>query len=1131
MAKLPEGFSLVDEPKLPEGFSLVENQGLPEGFSLVEEVDPTFGEVGTGLVTEIAIGEGSKYAGTTAGAAIGTVVLGPGFGTALGAGLGYLSGGITGGIGGSIAAQKAEGRDDISWGRVTADTLLNIIPFGAGKVTKGAKLLPRLVGATLTRGTQGAAISTGAMSIEKGIEEGEFLTPDELLQTAVTGAGLGIGLGATGTILNKSYSKLLNKNSDEINDLYKKGDVDAVTVVDAITGGDPNNRVNRLLNTFTSYVLPSNVIGAKSSEALRRGINETGAAKDIAGRVRKTLDKVYNNLDEKDRRLVDDYIIGKSDALPSSAINLKDTIDESRGLISDAAGKILKLSDEGIIDLDDGFVAAIRRSIDDGSYLTREYRFYEDAKYRPSQASEEKLRQSFIRALKKEGEKNPEAEADKIIQNYYASRKVSDSVKQGMDVLVENNKVFKQRKALDKELREFLGEYKTPGEKFYGTISRLGRIAADQSAASNVAKDLRLSGLAVRLNEIPANMRGDFNPLKINNKVIKQNIGDQREPLYALKETQNSIDQLYGSRITRDTNLLVENAITKLISTTTGLTKFAAVPLAPAAYSPQIFANAFGILGQGMNPFRGFGRGLTVAGNEIFGKGLTLRQMNEYKSLGLVDKNVFVSDIRNAFDKGFSLLPSNKAGRAVGLSAKKIGQFYSAIDTANRISVFENYKVQLRKLITGVNDPKSLNYLDPATFNRLAAELTNSTYQNYDRISPSLRHLSRLGFLNEFVSFLLEFTRTTFNQARLGKSLINGSFANKMKSEYGVNVNKGYAFFQGTKRLAFLSGTLGAATVGIAAWNKSNGFDDKKVRAIKETVAFDWDDTSALVIQDLGDQKVGLVNMGYRMPIADLTTIFEAALGTGTYTEAGSRIFGAVADKFFGRGTINATNFFNAIQNIDPDTGEKISKSPNRLDNIIDQATFYATESFKPGFARDIEKWDDRTAGEKGARYLLGERKVNISFTDGARMKFNNAQDRIRGLRNQYSGEVRKADDIASVYQKNNDTYKANIEEMVKHIDNLRILGVSNDDIFNTLPKNLSKNVKIAALQGLVLDMPVAVSIKGNRLEQTKRYIELIEKMPRDLATKMLKQEVSSKKINRAQLNTIVNAIKLKSAL
>ena len=116
-----------------------------------------------------------------------------------------------------------EGRDDISWGRVTADTILNLLPFGAGKVTKGAKVIPRLVGAGLKRGAQGAVIGTGAMSIEKGIEEGRMLTMEELLQTSGTGAALGIGLGGLSGLLNKSYSKLLNKNTDQIDDLYNKG--------------------------------------------------------------------------------------------------------------------------------------------------------------------------------------------------------------------------------------------------------------------------------------------------------------------------------------------------------------------------------------------------------------------------------------------------------------------------------------------------------------------------------------------------------------------------------------------------------------------------------------------------------------------------------------------------------------------------------------------------------------------------------------------------------------------------------------------------------------------------------------------------------------------------------------------
>ena len=49
------------------------------------------------------------------------------------AAIGYFTGAITGGVGGSITAQTIEGQPSISWGRVAADTLLNLVPFGEVK--------------------------------------------------------------------------------------------------------------------------------------------------------------------------------------------------------------------------------------------------------------------------------------------------------------------------------------------------------------------------------------------------------------------------------------------------------------------------------------------------------------------------------------------------------------------------------------------------------------------------------------------------------------------------------------------------------------------------------------------------------------------------------------------------------------------------------------------------------------------------------------------------------------------------------------------------------------------------------------------------------------------------------------
>ena len=1121
----------LDEEVKESSIRYLDDEPSEPSIRYLEE-DPSLGQIGTGLLAEIVLGEGGKYAGATAGALVG----GP-----VGAGIGYLTGAIGGGITGSIAAQRQEGRDDISWGRVTADTLLNVLPFGAGKVSKGAKLLPRVAKATLTRGTQGAGISTAAMAIEKGIEEGEMLTLDELIAAAGTGAGLGIGLGAAGAALNKSYSKLLNKSTDEIDALYNKGDVDAVSVVDAITGGNPAGRVNRMLNSVNQYILPSKVIGNRSAEDVRRAVNEIGTAKELAGRARDRLDGVYKKLNKADQIAVDKYMVGESKVLPEAAMPSEDIIKESREIIDGFSSKIIELSNKGVLDFGDegeALIGTIKKNLQKGSYLTKEYRFYEDANYVPSQESRNNLVDSLSKALKKDGSKNPQGEALAMVRKLDDSRDFANrgiSAKRGMNVIAENSRLFKQRKVLDKTMKEFLGEYNTPGEKVFGTISRLGRLVAQQEAALKISDNLQSSGSAIRANQIPVGMEGEYTPLIINNQVINRTIGQgaAKENLYVLKEVNESIKQLYATGVPQDTSLLVENVFTKILSSTTGLTKFVKVPLAPAAYSPQLVGNAFMIVGQGMNPFRGAGKGLRVAANEVLGKGLTLKEIQRYKSLGIVDKEIFSSDIRNAFNKGYKLLPG-KLGKGADFGMKKIGKFYSAIDTANRITVFENYQKQLKNLIPGIDKTGSKNFMDSATRDKLAAELTNSTYQNYDRISPSLRYLSRVGVLNEFVSFNLELTRTTFNQARLAKSMVNGSFAKRMKDEYGVTVNQRAAAFEGSKRIVALSGALGAATAGIAAFNKLNGFDDEKVRAIKETAAPSWDESSALLVEDQGEGKIGLINMGYRMPAAELTSMFEAGLGTGSYSDAASAVFQSFTDKFFGTGTMNAKNIINTLQDYNPNTGRKISTSVNRLDRIIDQGTFYAKQGFNPGFVSDIKKWDERTSGEMGARYLTGERKFNTTYLGGASYRFRAINDNFRAIRSGYSGSLNRSKNPSQAgqdYAKYNENYRQNVAEAIKHINNLRILEQTDEDIYKTLPKNFSKFLKDMVMQGKVPDMRISSSISGPRLERIEGYVENFKKLPRELGFKMLEQEAALGKIKTADVNDIINIVKLQQGL
>lgn len=1166
----PKDFGTLVEDGLKDFGTVVRKQEKEFG-TLVQQTNPSLGQIGTGLVTEIAMGEGAKYAGATAGAAIGAGF--GGIGAVPGAAIGYIGGGISGGISGSIAAQRLEGKQDISWGRVTADTILNLLPFGAGKVTKGAKLLPRLAGAAVKRGGQGAVLSTGAAAIEKGIEQGEMLTLEEALLAAGVGGTLGAGLGVTGAALNKSYSKLLNKSTDEIDTLYKKGDVDAVSVVDAVTGGNPNGRISRMLNSVNQYVIPSKVIGNRAAEDVRRAVNEIGTSRELAGRARDNLDSVYSKLDDNEKALVDKYLARESTTLPPRAIEMKSVIDESREIIDEFSSKILKLSEKGILDFGeegDALIRTIRNNLKKKNYLTREYRFYEDAKYVPSAEARKNLEDSLEAAFKKTGSKDARKDALEAIRKLDDSRNpnsIAQGARRGMNIIAENNKVFKGRKILNKNLKEFLGEYKTPGERVYGTISRLGTLVAQQEAALRISDNLQGSGVAVRASQIPQGMQDVYEPLVVNRQIVNKKMGEgaddirdfdgrlgdtptPTEQLYVLKEVNQSIKQLFATGIPQDTNLMVENIFTRILSSTTGMTKFVKVPLAPAAYSPQFVGNMFMILGQGMNPFRGVGSGMRVAANEVFGKGLTLKQIQRYKNLGLVDKEILSSDIRNAFDKGYKLMPDGRLSKTGGLALKKLGKIYSAIDTANRITVFENYQKQLRTLIPNLEQDIILKGMKEADLNKLtpeakkklaqkridelAAELTNSTYQNYDRISPSLRYLSRVGVLNEFVAFNLELSRTTFNQARLAKSMVDGSFAKRMRDEYGVTVNQSAATFEGSKRIIALSGALGAATAGIAALNKANGFDDEQVKAIKETAAPSWDTSSALLMEDQGDGKVGLINMAYRMPAAELTSIFEAGLGTGSFTDAGGAMFQSFTDKFFGTGTMNAKNIINTLQNYNPKTGRTISDSPNRLNRIIDQATFYASEGFTPGFVKDIQKWDERTSGELGARYLTGERKLNTSFTKGAGFKFRALDKSIRGVRSGYTGAIKYDKDPVGSYNKYNNTYRENVTEMVRHVRNLRILDVSEEEIYKTLPDNLSKFLRQAVMAERVPDMRIATSVKGTRLERTKGYADQYKELAKaspELARKMIEQEVILGRMNGQMLRNIRAILQLEQTL
>ena len=1166
-----------------------------------EEKAPSIGKIGKGIGAELAIGEGAKFTGATAGAAIG----GP-----AGAVAGYFIGGISGGVSGSIAAQKIEGRDKISWGRVTADTILNLLPFGTGKGVKGAataykvgskvglkageeaveeaskRVFPKMFEPTTVakRFGTGAAISVGAQQIEKGIEEKRFLTPTEALIAGGTGGTLNIGIGALSDSLGDIYKKkFAGKTDEQVNAKYNEGDPDTVAFVDEATGGDPVGKFGRLMKTINSYVIPSHILGNKTSKLIRDYQNQAQAAMDMAGRARKQLNDLTRNYTEEQKKRLDDYMSGNIDEIGDDLLEAKGIIDEVRTEIGNYQKTLVELYEKGVIDINEVTFNKIKKSIDEGNYLRTEYKLYIDPKYQPTQQAKINLRNRLLmeaeyetrQNLKKQGKSKGEIESiieETAVQRFdEAERKIRTllDAREDPDALAN---VFKRKETQSQEMNEFLGIVTDPGERLFGTMSRLGKDLSVQKGYLEIGNFLVKSGIGIvggEGREIPLG----YVPLKINNKLqnkygqkritevlkkpeyedtisgtrykseqealkagvpgsrirkitteskIDKNSGQQ---IYVPKEINDSVDVLTTKEFLQESNNWAINLANQLLTTTTGLSKFVKVPLSVAAYPVQFFGNAFMVAGLGMNPFKNFRKNYMIAISDLntknvregkfFGRetSLTLSRLKRLKELDLIDRNVTTSEIRDGVNKGFF-------GKLLKPITEPIGKAYSIFDTAQRLAVFDSYKEIVRKGLSK-ND---LAKMSDEAIEELAAELTNATYQNYGRINKSMRFLSRIGVLNEFASFNLEQLRTAFNNGRLTRDLKNGSFSKKMNDEYGVNFDQKFANELGNKRLMASAGYIATATAGISMMNRNNGVSPEEEQALRETIIPEWDRDSKLLIKIDGD-KVKTANISYQLPIAELSSAFEAGLRGEDFYQSVGNIFGATWNKMGGSGTMNAQNFFAALNNRDPRTGRPISDEPSGGRRFADLATYYGAETFTPTL---LGKTSDKTTPDLILRYTLGLRNQNTTIEGGAGFKIRALRERVNNLRRSYSSDLYYGKDMQQAYNSRNEVYKRNMAEAIKHAENLRILGQTEEQITNIFKKaGLSKVVIQSALDGNITDMPIAVSISGTKQEKKEKLLEQYEKLPPEIGMLMLNQARDSGKIKQSAVNEILRQSQL----
>ena len=1132
----------LDEEVDKSPIQYLDEEPQVSSIKYLDEEEPGIGKTVVGLGAEVAVGEGAKYAGAVAGAKYGALA-GAAFGGAgavpgalAGATIGYIAGGLAGGVGGSLLAQKIEGRDEASWGRVTADTALNLIPGGLGKASKGARLLPRLAKEGTKRAAAGALISAGGAQLEKAVDEGEYLTNEELGSALLVGGGLGLGLGAAGELMKKAYPKFGGRTGEYLNEAYEKGDPDAMQVVETLAGENPNGRGARFMRTLYKNIIPSKVVGKNATMDAVRAKNESEAATDLASTVRRIVESAEKKAPKEDIDALNDYVANKSNVLPESLAGIKDTLDDARIKIDQYQNTIYEMYKSGELDIDSRIAAKIKESIDSKNYFTREYRFHEDGSYVPSAEVTNNLRMK----LKKEG--SSDEEIDIFLQDLKDNR--YDLLK-SMNTIAGNKRVLKRKnKDLSKEMREYLGEYEGTGEKLFGTISRLGRLASYEAGNRRIADDMLKEGTAATF--APGTVPEGFVPLFIRGRGMRS--GDKRvtrkikvpvsdenptgyvtsselqkgDLIYVPSEANEALQELYGSGAVKDAGPWAARLISGLIKTTTAAAKFVRVPLNLASYPVQFSGNAFLVAGQGFNPFRGYGKGMRVAIDETLpqkfksGK-ISLLELNRLKELGIVDKGITASDIRDGFKNGI-------APKFFQRAVNGVGKAYSAFDTAQRISVYENYK----KFLGDVIPEADIKRMGTRQFEELAGDLTNNTYMNYDRINKGFRSLSRYGILNEFGAFNFELARTTWNQAKLAKQMTDGTFAKMLQDQYGVTINQDTARrikVNGFKRMASLTAVLSAGSTIPMMMNREEGFDEEKDKAMRETVLAPWEKHQALHLRKDGN-KISAANLGYQMPTAEMSSLVDSARRGDNFMDGMGKWIDSLWSKIGGDLTINLKNIVAAKNNLDQN-GRRISNKVDGLSKKLDLASWYLADTFTPGTIKDIKKLDERTSVENGLRYLLGYRSRNFDMLESAGYKFSDMKKSFVGIRSRYSSASYNQDDISGAYQELNNVYRSQMEQGVRHVNNLRTLEASEDEIKKQLSKSFNKSEVENLMTGTVPDMPISTSVPSKRIDKRARYVELAGKMPEEMAMKMLRDDYERGKLKRSDIQAVIRRIQM----
>jgi len=1093
-SNVPE-FGTPLETQCPTGYTLNNDTGL------CEPTDPSAGDIVKGVGVEVGAGIGGSVLGGILGGTLGSAFFG--VGAVPGAAIGSALGGATASFFGSLLAQDIEGQEDKSMGRAIAAAAIGAIPGGVGKGAQGGM---RLGSVALREAGKGAAFGVTDATARAVIDEGRLPTAGELAQFGGAGALFG---GALGGVTTKIGQKFAGKTPQQIDDAIAREEITfkdlsffPQNASDDIEFGEgvllrgiqetkdgarsgaaaqaltqPQANLGTMGKILAS-VAPSKIVGTKAQQATI----------DFS-RIIKTAEEISGRIGAKTARAI------KKDPLLEAPINkFLDT-----GEMSDDVAKVLKadltkydearqaLQKEAIQLIDDGAYKSLddeareklRQTINDSMnssqlYARREYKAFLDPNYKPTDKQRQAVMNELVEAGVKRGEdfktasSNANEHLDRLEKAFASTRREDPRGLLGNGI----DSVFKKRKTPGEAEKIWLGEIKDPVERMRGTLTGVAKSVARERTNVILGKELVDAGIA--------------STTKADNEMVElvlRGTGKEGSGLFAYPQVQTALNELYVGNGSEKMDNIFLNGLQDLYRAGVGLSKGVKVLFNTVAYPVQVYGNTANLLGMGINPFNNASRGLRLALADVplvsramegldktpKARKALLDEIEEMSKYGIKNANILEPDIRSTLDAG----PFSKWLQK-GLDP--VGKAYQVPDTLGRYVGWKANQNTVRKMFPNASDE---------VVKKQAAMMINDTYQNYDKLSNVVRTLSRWGVMPQFASFTSEFARNQYNQGKMIARMIAGNFGEEFGELGAANVTR--MRVEGSKRLASLLGVYGGTYAAIEGVKAASGVDDKKEEALRDVAYAPWDkNRKQLVKLDEGGRTGWVANPSYVVPHA----LGLSALQAGLSGDSEQSVIALMAEEFIGEGSFVFQSAYQALANRD-ERGELISKEVDKLDQARERLGFFLTESFRPGFSRELKKLEkarlgkgDLTLKEVGARQL-GARINPFDVGEAAMFTIRNTNTLSNEAKSDYNqllkfGEPSEAQ-LNQAYEKANKIYSDAFAALSKNNESLITLGYDENERIE-----IFKNAKVSS----------------------RRVLEILDNSPSDLP-RVLKQSTS----------------------